>query len=122
MKVAFRNLFSLAADSNGLVVNFFDETINSWSPSLHVIGRLLELFEGTRPNPSSRDNWVWTLSKKGKFTPKSLYWELRGFTVRTFPLMGIWTPGILSKVAFFMWTVYLDKLSPLTTCRAEVEI
>lgn len=52
---------------------------------------------------------MWTLSKKGKFTPKSLYWELGGFTLTTFPLKGIWTSCIPSKVAFFMWIVYLDK-------------
>lgn len=46
--------------------------------------------------------------KKGMFTPKSLYLELGGFRVGSFPIDGIWIPGIPSKVSF-MWNVFLNK-------------
>lgn len=71
------------------------------------------LLENFRPIPNSRHGWVWALSKKGLFIPKSLYMELGGFRVRNFPLSSIWTQGIPSKVVFCMLNVYLDKVLTL---------
>lgn len=46
------------------------------------------------------------LSQKNGSSPLSLYVELGGFRARIFLINGIWILGILSKVAFFMWTVF----------------
>lgn len=122
LKVAFCNLFSLAVNPRGMVLDSFDERLNTWCPGLHrnlndweveELGRLLQTIDGYKPNSVKEDKWVWTLSKKGKFTTKSLYNEIGGFSSRSFPLSGIWIPGIPSKVAFFMWTVFLDKVLTL---------
>lgn len=109
LKVLFRNLFSLAVDPRGKVVDHYDEVGNIWNPCLcrnlndwemNELGRLLELLEGSSLNSCLEDSWEWILQKKRKFTPKCLYLELKGFKARSFPQLSIWIPGLPSKVAF----------------------
>lgn len=67
LKVAFSNLFSLAVNPRGLVLDFFDERLNIWCPGLRrnlndweveELGRLLQLIDRYKPNLARRDKWV----------------------------------------------------------------
>lgn len=87
----FRNLYSLAMDPMGRVFEAFDEESNILRPWLRRnlndweiddFGSLLALLEGIKPNPSMGNSWEWVISKRYIITPKSLYLELGGFTLR----------------------------------------
>lgn len=84
-KDSFENLFSLALDPSGLVVDSFDVLSNSWVPrlcrnlndwELDKMCSLLGLLNGSRPDPLVGDSWEWVTSNKGCFSPKSLYMKL----------------------------------------------
>lgn len=53
------------------------------------------------------------ISRKGGFTLKSLYIELVNYRSFLFPCKGIWILDISSKVSFFLWNAYLDKILTL---------
>lgn len=53
-------------------MDFFDVSVNKWCSGLRRnlndwevedLGRMLGLLDRSKPNPSSRDKWVWTLKK-----------------------------------------------------------
>lgn len=75
--------------------------------------RLLNLLDGLKSKPSLRINWDWFISSKGRFLTRSLSMELVNF--RTFPFLhkGIWIMGIPSKISFFMWNTFLNKILTL---------
>lgn len=75
--------------------------------------RMLCLLESIRPNPRLVDIWVWELNSKGIFSSKSLYLELFCDRLVVVPYKIIWFQGIPSKVAFFLWTSFLDKILTL---------
>lgn len=90
----FKNIYSLAVEPKGRVIDSYDGDGNSWNLDLRrnlndwefdELGRLLVLLNGIRPSPSLCDSWEWSLSKKGKFTTKSLYLEWGSFRVMSFP-------------------------------------
>lgn len=100
--------------------NSFDFDNNSWSPrfernlndwEMDELCGLLRVINGVRPNNTLVDDWEWDLNKKGIFSSKSLYLELVRDRAIVFPHKFIWNPGILSKVALFLWTTSLIKFS-----------
>lgn len=115
----YRNLHALARDPKCWVSEAFDEENNIWRLLLRWnlydwemedFGQLLALIDGAKPDPLRRDSWEWVIFTKGIFTPKSLYLELGGFRASSFSVKGIWFSGIPSKVSFFMWTAFCDKI------------
>lgn len=56
------------------------------------------------------DELVWKVEgAKGRFSVSSFYWSLVGVVGRGFQWKSIWVPGVLSKVAFFMWTAAFSR-------------
>lgn len=82
--------------------------LNDWG--MGKLCRLLSLLDWMKLDSNMGDGWEWIISKKCKFTSKSLYLELVGNMSVSFPHKGIWIPGIPFKVAFFIWNVFLDKI------------
>lgn len=66
--------------------------LNNWE--MGALYRFLGLLNGMKPNPTLGDGWEWIISKKGRFTSKSLYLELIGNMTVSFPYKGIWISGI----------------------------
>jgi hypothetical protein len=56
------------------------------------------------------DRIRWSSSKKGNFYVKSFYKALSNFDQEVFPWKSIWRTKVPLRVAFFEWTVALDKL------------
>lgn len=122
LKESFRRLYSLAFEPFGRVVDSFDVVGNVWVSKLRrnlnnwelgeMMG-LLRVLEGVRPDPSQSDGWECVLSKEGVFTSKSFYVEQFVHRSIPFPHKCIWISNMPSKVSFFMWNVYLDKILTL---------
>lgn len=68
------------------------------------------MVDSIRPNPKMVDTWVWVLNGKCVFSSKSLYLDLVGDRSAVFPHKIIWFHGIPSKVVFFLWIAFLDKI------------
>lgn len=101
-----------------MVVDLFDASKNFWLPRFHrslndwELGELcgmLCFLNVIKPDPSLCDEWEWTISKIGRFTPKSLYMEFVNDRSHSFSHISIWIPSIPSKVSSFLGNVYLDK-------------
>ena len=56
------------------------------------------------------DPVIWTKSKDGKFTIKSLYKALEPKRKRDFPTSVIWKSWVLSRVGFFAWKATWNKV------------
>lgn len=70
LKTTFKNIYSLAVEPKGRVVDSYDVNGNIWNPGLRrnlndwelaELGSLLGLLNDFRPNPSLCDNWEWSL-------------------------------------------------------------
>ncbi|OVA14467.1 Reverse transcriptase zinc-binding domain [Macleaya cordata] len=72
---------------------------------------LLQLI-GTSPPTldTAHDSFKWALTTSGSFTVKSTYDHLVNSLVGDFPKRLMWNPKISSKISFFMWTAYLNKI------------
>lgn len=75
--------------------------------------RLLETLSNCNPSLGRQDRWVWRLNQKGGFISKSFYWQLSNTPLLTIPHKGIWNPDIPSRLAFFIWNSFLDKILTL---------
>lgn len=122
LRESFGSLISLVEDPLVLVVDCFDSSSNIWMPRFHrnlndweveEMVRLLKLLEGVHLVPLVRDGWEWVLNKKGIFNSKSLYCELMNHWFTLSPHKRIRIPSIPSKVCFFIWNAYLDKIMTL---------
>lgn len=87
--------------------------INSNHWELGELWRTLNLLANSRLDPNLRDGWDRSISRKGRFTIKSLYLALTNQGSIDFPHRGVWILGIPSKVSFFIWDVVLDKILSL---------
>lgn len=81
LKEAFRSLYGLALEPDGLVEGSYDFEGNIWIRKLRrnlndwevdEMARLLCLLDKIRPNPGRLDVWVWDLNRKWIFV-LSLY-------------------------------------------------
>lgn len=71
------------------------------------------------PVPDRNDGWVWKLNQRGHFTSKSFYVEISHITGISIPHNDIWNPDIPSKVSFFIWNSYLDKMLTLNYLQSK---
>lgn len=82
--------------------------LNDWE--MDELGGLLKVLMVYSLAPKRCDGWRWTLNKKGIYTAKCMYCILVNDCKISFPHNDIWKPGIPSKVSFFLWNTYLDKI------------
>ena len=59
------------------------------------------------------DKLVWTASRSGAFSVKSLYSTLEPGGSAMFPYVGIWSARVPPKVAFFAWEASWGKILTL---------
>lgn len=127
-KESFRRLYSIVFDPLGRVIDSFDAVGNVWTSKLRInlndwgFGEMLGLLmalEGIKPDPFNCDSWEWVLSKKGALTSNSMYLEQFDYRSISFPDKRIWIPDIPSKVSFFMWNAYLDKILTLDNLQSR---
>lgn len=100
----------------------FEVVGNVWVSKLHInlndwefgeMMGLLRVLKGVKLDPSQRDGWEWVLSKKGVFTSKSFYVDQFVHKSIMFSHKSIWVLSIPSKVPFFTWNAYLDRILTL---------
>lgn len=123
LKDRFASMFSLVEDKWGSVFSCFDFESNVWCPKMRrnlynweigEFGNLLSHLERYRPVLNRNDSMVWKPSKNGNFSSKSCYKVFSNWAmISPFPSRRIWNTGIPSKVSFFMWNAYLDKILTL---------
>lgn len=128
LKVAFKSLYGLALDPDGMVVDSFDFEGNIWILRLRrnlnncevdEMTRLLSMVERIRPNSRMLDDCDWVLNRNGKFSSKSLYLKMVVDRFLGFPHTKSWIQSIPSKVTFFLWTIFLDKILTLDYLRSR---
>lgn len=121
-KDLFPQVFQLARDLQAMVANCYNENRRIWDPGLRrdpndwELGELLSLLEilgNLKPFMERVNTWVWKLNHKGHFTSKSFYLALSNSLMDWFPHKSIWIPIIPSKISFFMWNTFLDKILTL---------
>lgn len=57
--------------------------LNDWE--MVELCRMLSLLNGSKPDPSLRDDWEWVISRNDRFSSRSLYLELVNFRSFSFP-------------------------------------
>ena len=59
--------------------------------------------QGQRVCKDVNDTLLWSTTKSGKFTIKSLHNVLELDVSRSFPISGIWLSWVQPRVSFFAW-------------------
>lgn len=122
LKDNFLNIFRLALDPRASVSNCFDASRWVWdlglcrNPNDWEVGeliRMLGLLGNFEPIHNGLDRWIWILNREGKFNSKSFYEETLNVLTSVIPFKGIWNAKIPSKVFFFIWTTFLNKILAL---------
>ena len=75
--------------------------------------RFLLRLQGMRVYSDVEDQVVWTKSKDGRFSVKSLYKALEPERQRDFPARVIWNSLVPSRVSFFAWEATCKKVLTL---------
>ena len=73
------------------------------------MGCLLLRLQGRRVYSDVEDRVVWTKSKDGRFSVKSLYKALEPERQGDFPARVIWNSLVPSRVSFFCLRGYMEK-------------
>ncbi|RVW77934.1 putative ribonuclease H protein [Vitis vinifera] len=122
---------------NGRRVRFWkdkwcgDEPLYESFPSLFAISQAKDAWVSEVWNPDgfmlkiqafrvqrvNEDKIVWTTSKSGVFSVKSLYAILEPGGSAMFPYVGIWKASVPPKVAFFAWEASWGKILTLDQLR-----
>ena len=77
------------------------------------MGCLLLRLQGRRVYSDVEDQVVWTKSKDGRFSVKSLYKVLEPESQGDFPTRVIWNSMMPPRVSFFAWEVTWKKVLTL---------
>jgi hypothetical protein len=116
-KIAFENLYKMARDPFCSVADcwvdqewYVDFRRTLSSGEFEEWESLLRLLQQVCLNDDCIDSVIWVLDKKGQFSTKSLYRFLsnRGFPSRIAGV--IWKSRVLTKIKFFLWQVFNNKL------------
>ena len=75
---------------------------------LEVVSSFLDTIYGSTVKGFGENKMSWKLDRNKGFMVKD-YYSLGGFNDCCFPWKSIWKQKILSRVAFFVWTVALGK-------------
>ncbi|KAJ9691054.1 hypothetical protein PVL29_013294 [Vitis rotundifolia] len=89
----------------------FVRAFNDWEVAL--VERLLQKIHTFRVQGEEEDSVIWTASKDGVFSIKSLYSMLEEGGSSLFPSKSIWRVRVPTKVAFFAWEASWGKVLTL---------
>ena len=79
----------------------FSRAFNDWE--LELVERFLQKIKAFRVHRDVEDKVIWTISRYGTFSVKSLYSILDTRNPLLFPSGSIWRSSVPLKVAFFAW-------------------
>ncbi|RVW48810.1 hypothetical protein CK203_104318 [Vitis vinifera] len=116
---SFPSLFALSAEKEAWVADVWDPLAEGgWSPcfsrvlndwEVEEVERFLEHLHGKRVLGDVEDMVVWTETKSGKFSTKSLYLALEADCPVMFPFSCIWNGWVQPKISFFAWEAAWGK-------------
>ena len=116
---SFPSLFALSVDKEAWVADFWDPSVEGgrrgwnlcFSRALNdwEVERFLERLHGKRVLGDVDDMVVWTETKSGKFSVKSLYLALEADCTYLFPFSCIWNVWVQPKISFFAWEATWGK-------------
>ena len=86
---------------------YFSRALNDWE--VEEAERFLEHLHGKRALGDVEDMVVWTETKSGKFSAKSLYLALEADCPVMFPFSCIWNGWVQPKISFFAWEAAWGK-------------
>lgn len=120
----FKSIYSLSCNKQGTIADNFDHKNGSgWVPILRKnlddwevqeMTSFLGIFEGVQAKGGCGSR-----IKKDIFSTKYFYKSLVVQSNVLILLNGIWISGIPSKVSFFIWNVYLDKILTLNHLKSR---
>ncbi|KAL6342504.1 hypothetical protein AAG906_012100 [Vitis piasezkii] len=89
----------------------FSRALNDWE--IEMMEQFMLKIQAFRVQRVNEDKMVWTASKSGVFSVKSLYSILEPGGSAMFPYVGIWKASVPPKVAFFAWEASWGKILTL---------
>ena len=85
----------------------FSRPLNDWE--VGSAERFLPCLDEMRVHKDDEDKVLWTETKNGKYTLKSLYMVLESGSSISFPWSNIWKAWVHPRVGFFAWEVTWGK-------------
>ncbi|RVX00840.1 putative ribonuclease H protein [Vitis vinifera] len=89
----------------------FSRALNDWE--IEMMEQFMLKIQAFRVQRENEDKMVWTTSRSGVFSVKSLYSTLEPGGSALFPYVGIWRACVPPKVAFFAWEASWGKILTL---------
>ncbi|RVX02510.1 LINE-1 reverse transcriptase-like [Vitis vinifera] len=89
----------------------FSRALNDWE--IEMMEQFMLKIQAFRWQREIEDKLVWTASRSGAFSVKSLYSTLEPGGSAMFPYVGIWSARVPPKVAFFAWEASWGKILTL---------
>ena len=86
----------------------FSRVLNDWE--IELVERFLHKIQTFRVQREEENRVIWTASKCGVFSIKSLYSILEPEVSPLFPSGSIWRVSVPPKVAFFAWEASWGKV------------
>ena len=86
----------------------FSRVLNDWE--IELVERFLHKIQTFRVQREEENRVIWTASKCGVFSIKSLYSILEPGVSPLFPSGSIWRVSVPPKVAFFAWEASWGKV------------
>ncbi|RVW17271.1 Transposon TX1 uncharacterized 149 kDa protein [Vitis vinifera] len=118
---SFPSLFSMSMSKNAWVSEvwnpvgdgsgwtpLFARAFNDWE--IDLVERLLQKIQAFRVQREEEDKMIWTASKNGAFSVRSLYSMMEQGGLSLFPSERIWRARVPPKVAFFAWEASWGKI------------
>ena len=85
--------------------------LNDWE--IEMMEQFMLKIQAFRVQRENEDKMVWTASRSGVFSVKSLYSTLEPGGSALFPYVGVWRAYVPPKVAFFTWEASWGKILTL---------
>ncbi|RVW63723.1 putative ribonuclease H protein [Vitis vinifera] len=121
---SFPSLFAISLDKDAWILDVWspDDVGDGWTPifsrafndwEIEMVERFMLKIQAFRVQREDKDKMVWTASKSGAFSVKSLYSMLEPGGSLLFPCGSIWKANVPPKVAFFVWEASWGKILTL---------
>ncbi|RVW35196.1 hypothetical protein CK203_099986 [Vitis vinifera] len=91
----------------------FSRPLNDWE--VGSVERFLPCLDEMRVHKDDEDKVLWTETKNGKYTLKSLYMVLESGSSISFPWSNIWKAWVHPRVGFFAWEAFFQPSRGLET-------
>ncbi|RVW77015.1 putative ribonuclease H protein [Vitis vinifera] len=126
---AFPDLFSMAAQRNATVEDYWDQNLSQGGWSLRLLRDFNDLELGLVDNmlvelrnyrvSMEEDSVFWRGGADGLFKVKEAYRVLINADEATFPHSNVWVAKVPTKIIFFAWEATWGKVLTLDRCREE---